>query len=551
MNAAALGRLDGRSCCRAALTSLLLVMLWPVPVSHAQSFRVQAGSSTLTRATGGSFDVRGRTYDASIGAGEIFGRFRVGALVRKKTKNSTLSFGDDAVDFALPTDTLGGRYYFLARGAGLTVARPGFSLFALAGTTANSVGAPFFRAADASGPLGLVFFDKQIAPRWRFFSRNVIAERQTSLQGVEWIPRASLKVAAAGGIGAGEGYASASAHYDGGWLVAHGGYVAAGRQFRRIQIDSPSSSESDRENVSVTIRPSASWSLNASRQNLLQPDSKGGAAARVTVNHLGGNLNAAGFRVTAGLFDAHGERTDNLGASIGVGRALTETVDASLTYFTSTSGRGPASGSFAATFRETLGPRLTLVQIATHASGQTSLKFGGSFLSNPVAVGIDYQTVYAPFRVGNPFVQAITLHVRVLIRNVPLQVATFTTPTGRTRYMVSGSQSWYRSPGGSGSAPDTIRLARYLIQGRVIEENGRPVPGAVLRISGEFVLTDSAGQFFLRMKKAAPCRIEVATDEFPGPGYFQVTSAPGSVVPATDDTSVPITIRVRRSDRPH
>lgn len=136
----------------------------------------------------------------------------------------------------------------------------------------------------------------------------------------------------------------------------------------------------------------------------------------MTVNHLGGNLNAAGFRVTAGLFDAHGERTDNLGASIGVGRALTETVDASLTYFTSTSGRGPASGSFAATFRETLGPRLTLVQIATHASGQTSLKFGGSFLSNPVAVGIDYQTVYAPFRVGNPFVQAITLHVRVLIR---------------------------------------------------------------------------------------------------------------------------------------
>ncbi|MBA3885018.1 MAG: hypothetical protein H0X67_04710 [Acidobacteria bacterium] len=191
---------------------------------------------------------------------------------------------------------------------------------------------------------------------------------------------------------------------------------------------------------------------------------------------------------------AHGERTDNLGASIGVGRALTETVDASLTYFTSTSGRGPASGSFAATFRETLGSRLTLVQIATHASGQTSLKFGGSFLSNPVAVGIDYQTVYAPFRVGNPFVQAITLNVRVLIRNVPLQVATFTTPTGRTRYMVSGSQSWYRSPGGSGSAPDTIRFARYLIQGRVIEENGRPVPGAVLRISGEFVLTDSAGQ---------------------------------------------------------
>lgn len=119
-----------------------------------------AGSSTLSQATGGSLDVRGRTYDATLGAGEIGGQFRLGALIRKRTRRYTFAFGDDAVDFALPTDTFGGRYYFLVRGAGLTVTRPGFSMFGLAGTTANSVGAPFFRATDSAGGVALLFLDK-------------------------------------------------------------------------------------------------------------------------------------------------------------------------------------------------------------------------------------------------------------------------------------------------------------------------------------------------------------------------------------------------------
>jgi len=155
--------------------------------------------------------------------------------------------------------------------------------------------------------------------------------------------------------------------------------------------------------------------------------------------------------------------------------------------------------------------------------------------------------VYAPFRIGNPFVQGITLSLRLVIQSVQLQVATYITPTGRTRYTVAGSHSWFRSPDGVGRVREAGRLARYLIRGRVIDEDGRPVVGAVVRINDELVLTDGEGQFFLRTKKTAPCRIHVATAEFLAPGHFQVTSAPGSVIPATDDKSTPITIRVRRS----
>jgi hypothetical protein len=140
------------------------------------------------------------------------------------------------------------------------------------------------------------------------------------------------------------------------------------------------------------------------------------------------------------------------------------------------------------------------------------------------------------------------LNVRLLIGDLQRQVATYTTPTGRTRYTVSGSRSLYRSLGGTGSKRDTIRFAKYVIRGRVIEENGRPVAGAVVRIGGELVLSDGEGSFFVRTKKATPCPVLVATGEFLGPGYFELLSAPSSVVPATDDNAPTITIRVRRRD---
>ena len=547
MSTTAGGAVDGRSCRTAVLSWLLVLGFGPASDTDAQTFRVQGGSSTLSQASGGSIDVRGRTYDLTLGTGEIGGRFRLGALVRKKTRRYTLAFGDEAVEFALPTDTFGGRYYFLTRGAGLTVTRPGFSLSGVAGTTANSVGAPFFSATDSADAVGLLFLDKKIAPRLRFVSRNVFAKSQTSLQGVEWLARKPLTFAAMGGIGAGKPYVATSATYDDRRFVVNAAYIAADREFRRIQLDSPSSSEPDRESLSIAIHVSPSWSVDASRQNLLQPVDLRETASRLTVNHLGGNLNVVGFRVAASLFDAHGGRIDNVGAALGIGRALTDTVDTTVTYFTSAAGGGPASDSVVAMVREALGPRFALVQMATHAGGQTTFKFGGSFLSNPLALGIDYQSVYAPFRVGDPFVQAISLNARVQIGNLQLQLSTYTTPTGRTRYTISGSQSLYRSRGGTRSTGDTIRFAKYVIRGRVLEENGQPVLGAVIRIGGELVLTDSEGRFFIRTKKTTPCPVEVATGEFLGPGYFEVSSAPSSVVPATDDRAPTITIRVRRA----
>ena len=76
----------------------------------------------------------------------------------------------------------------------------------------------------------------------------------------------------------------------------------------------------------------------------------------------------------------------------------------------------------------------------TRSGDQTSMNFGGQFLSNPLTVSVTYQNVYAPFHPGNPFVQALGVDLRISVFDrVQLQAGTYTTPNGRLRYSISGS----------------------------------------------------------------------------------------------------------------
>jgi hypothetical protein len=347
-----------------------------------------------------------------------------------------------------------------------------------------------------------------------------------------------------GGVGADSPYAAGSFIVDTQSVLANVAYIVARPEFRRIFVDSPSSAESDRENVSVALRPGSTWSISASHRNLLEPEER--TTPRVTVNQVTGTANAGGLRLNAGLFESRREKRDNVGTSFGVGYSITPAVDTTVSYYRSSSTDGSHSDSVVGTFRETLGPRFALVQLVTRAAGQTSFNAGGSFLSNLLTVGLDYQTVYAPFREPNPFVQALSLNVRLAIRDVQIQLATYTMPDGRTRYTISGSQALYRSGAARGSSQSGGRFAKYLIRGTVVDDSGRPVAGAALRIGRELVLTDDEGAFFLRVRKRQTYPLEVAMDEFVRPGVFEVADAPAIVSSDTDDAAPEVHISLRR-----
>ena len=119
----------------AAAISLLLVA-FHVP-GHAQVVRIEAGASDMVPSQGGSISFQGANYQGYVGAGELNGDFRLGSYVKTSIDSYQFAFGDQSIQFGLPTDIFGGNQYFLTRGAAVTVPM---------GHASTSSGSPMNRA---------------------------------------------------------------------------------------------------------------------------------------------------------------------------------------------------------------------------------------------------------------------------------------------------------------------------------------------------------------------------------------------------------------------
>lgn len=530
---------------RSSMLALALAVVAAAPAA-AQVVDVQAGSSSLYRAHGGSVELRSGASSVTLSAGALSSGYAVGGLFKKTTRDLTWSVGDDVLDFRLPTDVFTGNHYVPVRGVGIVARRPRTNVTIVAGATSTGRGSPFFRGATWGEPAAVVFADRSIAPGVVVFSRNVLAERLTSIQGVQWQARPAFTLAADAGIGANRGYASASASVERPWIDATAAYVSRSTGFRRVIADSPMASEVERENLAVTLKPSRQWSITAGRQHFVQDDAEVADPARVTVNRISAAVNAIGFRLSGSAYDASGSRYDNTGVSASVGRRVNRVVDATVDYYRSAPRHESPSSSVVVNVQETVSPRISLQQVITRTAGRTSMSAGGEFLSNPVTVGVSYQTVYAPFHRGSPFVQTLGLDVRVrLIGNLQLRAGTNTTPDGRVRYTISGSQLLSRARNRSGSASRTA-FAKYLIHGVVRDAQGEPVEGAAVKVGDEVLVTGRDGRFFLRTGRTAPAAIAVLPDEFSLPGRYEAVSVPPIAVPDVENRAQPIVIVVRQ-----
>ncbi len=164
-----------------------------------------------------------------------------------------------------------------------------------------------------------------------------------------------------------------------------------------------------------------------------------------------------------------------------------------------------------------------------------------------MTIDVSYQTVYAPFRERNPFVQALGVNMRVQLPwDFVLQAGTYTTPRGELRYTVTGSRFLSRSARRADNRSQAFKFQKNLIRGLVRDEDGHPVAGAVLRLGEEVVISGQDGRYFLRTSSAKKIPLAVLLDEFLGPGHFEVVSAPGEVTPDADERASEVLIVLRR-----
>jgi hypothetical protein len=82
----------------------------------------------------------------------------------------------------------------------------------------------------------------------------------------------------------------------------------------------------------------------------------------------------------------------------------------------------------------------------------------------------------------------------------------------------------------------------------VRDEAGNPVEGAALSLNGEVVYTNSAGEFFLRVKHPEHYTIQVMTEEFLLPGRWEVVTAPAEVVASSEKQVARLEIVLRPTE---
>lgn len=524
---------------------LVSVLLLANPAS-AQLIKVEAGASDMVPTVGGSVSLQGQRYEGYLGAGLLNGSFQLGSYVKTAFGSYQFTAGDQSLAFNLPTDIFGGGEYLTARGLG--AALPGNNhIFIFAGVTTLGTGTPLFQAFQNQTPLAMVFMDKAITPNFHFYSRNIISHQQTWIEGFDWSPQPWLKASLSAGIGSNKPYFAASLDADRNWYQIKAGYIQVSSGFRRITTPSLFASEPDRENILVTVKPYSSLVLTAGHENFLAP--QGDLTApfeRASVDQLQSSFELARFRLGAGLFESRGPSGSTVSDGFTVSRGITRNIDGTVSYYQNLSGPRPRASYLISTIRETISPKLSLLQVINHTPGNTNVLFGGSYTTNWVSVSVDYQTLYMPF-LANPLVTGVgvTLHLK-LWRGFEVNGDTFRSPDGKLRY--TGSVSTLLTPSlhfAQGDEKRAPKMSDYIVHGYVRDEHGSPIEGAAILIGDQTVFSNGAGEFLLRLKKAQAMALTVLPEEFLSPLHFAIVSAPTMVTAVPEKSAADVMIVLR------
>jgi hypothetical protein len=516
--------------------------------ARAQVIQATGGTSNLFNATGGSLEFRGTNFTDRFDLG-YNGKLRSGFSMLRGFRGGIVDLGDQTLTFDLPTDIFDQSHYFLGRGMGFSRGNNDRKFYFFAGETANGFFAPFLNVATIDTPTVAFFYEIKLSARWKFYSRNAFSSRQTTIQSMQWSAKNDTHMAFSAGIGNNQPYGAFSFDHIGKHLIAEASYAAVGNNFRRVLAQTPQVSEPDRENIRIEVRPWENFRLIGSRNNYASTEPNG-ATERSAVNGYGAWANLSGFQMYGSLNQSTTSFGSALSTMYGVHRDITARLGAGLDYMTSSFKNQPSAKSLVGTVREVISPRITLTQLITHNAGQTSVSYGGTFVSNRVTVSAEYETLFFPFAApGAPQfrqVMVLGLHFQ-LPYGMQANYGTDVSTNGHVHYSAYGTSIGYRTIKGMNGGPQLAgNFYSNVARGRVVDPSGQPVSGAAIMIGKTLAFSDSSGKFLVRMKSTGEVSLEVSLDDFTAPGAFAVVSAPPKVRVTREDSAQEYEVIVKR-----
>ena len=503
-------------------------------VSAQTVVEVQGGGSTLNQGYGATANFWRSGVDGWIGLGYLNG-FRAGAFLRKSLGHDTLGVGNNALIMRLPTDVFTPGFNLLVQGVSFGGGNDRWSYMAFGGASSDGLSAPTFQATSIQQPLGAFFAQRRVAPTVRLTATTLFSQRQTILPGVQWQPLPDLTTAFVAGIGSGRPYAASSILLRQGPLGVKASYGWNPRRFRRAPVATPNQTEVERENITITYDLGPYFSVGLGRQNYVQDSADSKLPVRATGNTAFAGGVWANTRLTAGIYDSRSEGISNLSSYMAVGRELTRWLDAELFVLQSRPEGRAVTTTPLVNLRWRLTSRLGLTQQISWRDKRPTILFGASLMTPIGDFAADYQIVHQPFQPFNPFRSALNLTARLQLGKYSTNVGTYVQPDGSVDYSASGRTFLYMGSFG-GMQPQQLggRMARYVVRGTVMDENGNPVEGAAIEIGADVVFSNSAGQFFHRLGRPGRSTVKVLTAEFLLPGQWEVVSAPAEAVAGSE-----------------
>jgi len=201
--------------------------------------------------------------------------------------------------------------------------------------------------------------------------------------------------------------------------------------------------------------------------------------------------------------------------------------------------------------RERLTRRLSLMQQFLWNDGQLTVQFGGDVVLPLGDVSVSYQLVQQPFAPEEPFKSVLSIAARLQLGRYSTNVNTTVLPDGSVNYLATASTFLYLGQYG-GLQPNAVgsRPGRFVLRGRVLDEDGVPVEGAAVDLNGELAFTNAEGQFMIRVNRLDDYRLQVRLEEFLLPGNWEVLTAPATVRAERENRAQSVDVILRRTNAP-
>ena len=502
---------------------------------RAQVFTATGGVSTISNAQGGQLTMTGSGYALSIGGGESNGQFAEGFRYVKQTARAKYIVGDQYARFDLPTDVFDPGHFVDLLGFGVETTVRNASVLAFVGATSTDVSNPIFSAATADHAAAALLVRERLSSSLKLTSYSLLSAKPTSIEGLQWTPREHLTLALSGGIGAGHAYGATSLDFLSPHFDIKAAYIYAGDQFQRYIGKSPALAEPDRGNIAFSWKPYEWVTLTGGHQGFLSSPSSDTPGLRTSLDDFSIGATIRGAEVTATAFHSTYMATSTNAIACSAAKTFGQRLSLQESYLEAWPSSGPPTVTVLTNVTEMLTPRWTLSQLVTQSSGQNTVSFGGSFLSNLAAISLDYQNYYVPSRVQDPFQRAVIADVQLrAFGRVTLHGATFIDPQGHLKYTANAICLLNRE-NNENALSQKIVIGGNMIRGRVIDQNSLPVSGAALQFDESLIYTDSSGGFFLRARRARIHKLIVMTNRFLNEDRYLVVDAPKSLSSGSAD----------------